>query len=311
MQGVTATVTKPEQHLGTVRYQVQQTEEVRTCGSRVSDCVTMKLEDLVRDLRDEQASLDRVVATLTEAQWELPTPSPRWSVTDQVGHLSYFDGVAALAVRDPEAFAVEARRLMEASLQSEVSGDELTLGEFRTLDCAERLAHWRDNRQELLAAVSTLGERDRISWYGPSMGAKSFVTARLMETWAHGQDVCDTVGVQRPPSDRLRHVAQLGYITRAWSFVNRGLPAPTGDVRLELVSPSGQTWAWGDPANSGDNLVQGTALDFCLVVTQRRNIADTALDVTGAGAHAWMSLAQAFAGPPSDTRAAVHSGRRD
>lgn len=260
----------------------------------------MDLADLLKDLLDEQASLDEVVARLNDRDWDLPTPSPRWSVTDQVGHLRYFDRAAALAVRDPEAFSAEARRLMEASLVSETSGDDFTLGEFRQLAPAERLERWRQGRAELAEAAGTLGERDRVRWYGPSMGAKSFVTARLMEAWAHGTDVCDAVGAHRRPTRRLRHIAQLGCITRAWTFLNRGEPAPSGDVRVQLTAPTGDTWTWGDAGAAGDDAVTGPALDFCLVVTQRRHVDDTALEVTGEHAADWLSKAQAFAGPPTD-----------
>ena len=264
----------------------------------------MNLADLLEDLLDEQASLDEIVASLDDRDWDLPTPSPRWSVTDQIGHLCYFDGAAVEAIRDPEVFSSEARRMMEASLVSETSGDDFTLGEFRTLSVGDRLERWRSNRRKLAEAVGTLGERDRVSWYGPSMGAKSFVTARLMEVWAHGTDVCDTVGAHREPTHRLRHVAQLGYITRAWTYINRGQPAPEADVWVELAAPSGEIWTWGDAGAAGDNAVRGPALDFCLVVTQRRHVADTGLEVTGEHATDWLSKAQAFAGPPSDGPAA-------
>ena len=260
----------------------------------------MNLADLLQDLRDEQASLDEVVASLDGRDWDRPTPSPRWSVTDQIGHLRYFDCAAALAIRDPDAFSAEAERLMEASLESETSGDDFTLGDFRRLSPADRLESWRQGRAELAAAAGTLGERDRVSWYGPSMGAKSFVTARLMEAWAHGTDVCDTVGAHRGPTHRLRHVAQLGYITRAWTYINRGEPAPAAEVLVELTAPSGELWAWGDAAAADDNTVRGPALDFCLVVTQRRHTADTGLEITGEHATDWLSKAQAFAGPPTD-----------
>ena len=256
--------------------------------------------DLLQDLLDEQASLDEIAASLDEDAWDLPTPSPRWSVADQIGHLHYFDRSAALAIRDPDAFSAEAERLMEASLVSQTSGDDFTLGGFRCLPAADRLERWRQGRAELASAAGTLGERDRVSWYGPSMGAKSFVTARLMEAWAHGQDVCDAVGVQREPTHRLRHVAQLGYITRPWTYINRGQPVPGAVVLVELTAPSGDIWTWGDSGAAADNAVRGPALDFCLVVTQRRHVADTALVVTGEHATDWLSKAQAFAGPPSD-----------
>ena len=259
----------------------------------------MNLADLLEDLLDEQANLDEVVAPLNDRDWDLPTPSPRWSVTDQIGHLCYFDGAAAQAIRDPESFSSEARRMMEASLVSETSGDDFTLGEFRMLSVGDRLERWRSDRRRLAEAAGTLGERDRVNWYGPSMGAKSFVTARLMEVWAHGTDVCDTVGAPREPTHRLRHVAQLGYITRAWTYINRGQPAPEADVSVELTAPAGDIWTWGDADAAGDNAVRGPALDFCLVVTQRRHVADTGLEVTGEHATDWLSKAQAFAGPPT------------
>ena len=270
----------------------------------------VRLASLLEDLLDEQASLDEIVAPLSDRDWDRPTPSPRWSVTDQIGHLCYFDRTAALAIRDPDAFASEARRLMEASLVSETSGDEFTLGGFRELSRPARLDRWREGRAELAGAVGTLGERDRVGWYGPSMGAKSFVTARLMEAWAHGTDVCDAVDARREPTDRLRHIAQLGYLTRAWTYINRGLAAPTEDVRLELAAPSGETWTWGDTDAASANAVSGPALDFCLVVTQRRNVADTGLVVSGEHAADWLSQAQAFAGPPTDGPSATAGAAR-
>jgi uncharacterized protein (TIGR03084 family) len=244
---------------------------------------------LVRDLGAEQGELDRIVAPLTDEQWRRPTPSPGWSVADQVGHLTYFDGAAALAITDPEAFRASAQDLVVDPTRIE----EITL--HRHLAPAELLARWRENRAGLAAASAALDEDARIEWYGPSMGAKSFVTARLMEAWAHGQDIVDAVGADRPPSDRLRHIAQLGYITRHWSYINRGLEPPADDVRVELAAPSGDIWSWG--ADDAAAIVRGPASDFCLVVTQRRHIDDTALVTFGAAARDWMLRAQAFAGP--------------
>jgi uncharacterized protein (TIGR03084 family) len=128
------------------------------------------------------------------------------------------------------------------------------------------------------------------------MGATSFLTARLMEVWAHGTDIIDALGLTREPSDRLRHIAQLGFITRKWSYVVRGEEPLAGDVRLELVSPSDQLWTWGPEVAS--DTVRGTAEDFCLVVTQRRHLDDTSLE-TGELARHWLLRAQAFAGAPT------------
>ncbi len=260
------------------------------------------LGEVLGDLWEEQGSLDEVVAALDEAQWDTPTASPRWSVTDQIGHLSYFDSTAALAITDPDAFKTAAKELFAVAGESPTAGDDFTLGTFRALSVADRLAQWRENRQALQAAGEGVADDTRIAWYGPSMSAKSFFTARLMEAWAHGEDVCEAVGVARAPTDRLRHIAQLGVITRGWSYINRGLippdvDVPDGDVRVELDAPSGGTWTWGE---SSDNCVRGAALDFCRVVTQRRNVTQTDLEIVGESASEWMSIAQAFAGPATD-----------
>ena len=151
------------------------------------------------------------------------------------------------------------------------------------------------------AAAASVAADARIEWYGPSMSKRSFLTARLMEAWAHGQDVVDAVDGARPSTDRLRHVAQLGVITRGWSYKNRGLEVPTGDVRVDLDAPSGGVWTWG--ADDAADSITGPAEDFCLVVTQRRHVDETRLVLNGALAREWMELAQAFAGPAT-TKAA-------
>jgi uncharacterized protein (TIGR03084 family) len=121
-----------------------------------------------------------------------------------------------------------------------------------------------------------------------------------METWAHGQDIADTLGVRRQPTARLRHVAHIGVSTFGFSFRLRGRAVPTAPVRIELTAPHGTRWSWG-PAEA-DNKVCGPALDFCLVVTQRRHPIDTELTITGPVATEWMSIAQAFAGAPGPGR---------
>ena len=126
------------------------------------------------------------------------------------------------------------------------------------------------------------------------MGLASSVTARLMETWAHGQDIADTLGIQRPATSRLRHVAHLGVRSLAYSYAVNGLPQPDAPIRVELAAPDGGQWTWG-PEDAADR-VTGTALDFCLVVTQRRHRTDTGLVIIGQTAGQWIAIAQAFAG---------------
>jgi len=154
--------------------------------------------------------------------------------------------------------------------------------------------------EKLVAAARTVDAKARLPWYGPEMGAVSFITARLMETWSHGLDVVDVVGIARPDTDRLRHVVFLGVRTRPFSYITRGLTPDTTPVHVELTSPSGATWTHGEPGS--DNRITGSARDFCRVVTQRRHVADTDLRITGPAAEEWMRFAQAFAGPPGEGR---------
>lgn len=253
----------------------------------------MDVSEVLDDLIAEQEALDQVVSALDDADFALSTPSERWDVADQLGHLTYFDGTAALAINDTATFNDHKNGLV-ASFTDELTVDEATLGEFRKLSPAEQLTAWRHGRLDLEAAARTLSNDTRVEWYGPSMGAKSFLTARLMEVWAHGQDICDTVDASRPATDRLRHIAQLGFITRGWSYIVRGEQPPDIGVRVALEAPSGADWRWGD--DDAADSVTGPAEHFCLVVTQRRHVGDTDLVVAGDSARDWMAKAQAFAG---------------
>ena len=257
----------------------------------------MHVSEVLADLLAEQAALDEVLSQLTEAQWAVSTASPRWNVTDQVAHLTYFDHAAATAIRDEEGFALLAEALWASATDGDLGVDAHTLSPVRNLRVDQRLAAWRAGRVDLESAATELRDDARVRWFGPSMGAKSFLTARLMECWAHGQDIVDAVGARRVATDRLCHIAQLGFITRGWTYANRKLEMPEAGIRLVLQSPSGEQWRWG-PADSECSVV-GNAEDFCLVVTQRRNLKDTDLLVTGEAALGWMMMAQVFAGPPS------------
>ena len=258
----------------------------------------MHVTDVLADLVAEQHALDPIVRQLSDEDWITSTASPRWTVTEQVAHLTYFDHAAAFAINTPDRWDEETKRLFGAAGEGDVGVDNLTLGAVSDLPASERHGAWLVGRNALEQAGQALADDARVPWYGPSMGAKSFLTARLMECWAHGQDIVDAVGASRDASDRLRHIAQLGFITRGWTYINRKMEMPEGDVRVVLDAPSGDTWLWGP--EDATSTVHGAAEAFCLVVTQRRNLADVTLDVQGDVAADWLNMAQAFAGPPTD-----------
>ena len=125
-------------------------------------------------------------------------------------------------------------------------------------------------------------------------------TARMMETWAHGLDVADALGVKRPATARLKSIAHIGVRTRDFAFAINGLPAPAEPFLVELLAPDGSTWSWG-PDDAAQR-VTGSAEDFCLLVTQRRPRAELDVTAVGPDAQKWVTIAQAFAGPPGAGR---------
>ncbi|NUR63686.1 MAG: TIGR03084 family protein [Catenulispora sp.] len=257
------------------------------------------LDDLLQDLRAQSDALDELVASLDAAGWRTPTPAPGWTVAHQIAHLAWTDRVAALAARDPDAFnAFLTRALQDAGGAGFV---DRAADEGAQLEPAELLATWRFERRELATALAAVPSGRKLPWFGPPMGAATMATARLMETWAHGQDVFDALGAVREPTARLRHVAHLGIRTRDFAFVQRGLAAPPSEFRVELTAPDGEVWAWG-PEDAEDR-VTGPALDFCLLVAQRRHRDDLAVRAEGAAADAWLDIAQVFAGPSGPGRA--------
>ncbi|MEU3470766.1 TIGR03084 family metal-binding protein [Streptomyces sp. NPDC006687] len=250
------------------------------------------------DLREEGRELDCLVGELPDPQWARPTPAEGWDVARQIAHLHWTDRAALLALTDAEGFAQE----VEAALKAPDSFVDDGAEEGARLAPAELLARWRAGREALDRALAAASPDVRFPWYGPPMKAASMAGARLMETWAHGQDVADALGVRRAPTARLRHVARLGVRARDYAYAVRGLPAPEGEFRVELTAADGSgVWAYG-PADAPQR-VTGPALDFCLLVTQRAHRADLDLTAVGPDADRWLDIAQAFAGPAGQGRA--------
>ena len=250
------------------------------------------MNELCDDLEAEHEALDVVLAAIED--WDIATPAQGWSVRDSVSHLWFFDQRARLAIADPEGFAADMAVLLERGIEASVEpGQGLTPD-----DLHER---WRQDRAALLEVARALDPEARVPWYGPSMGARSFVTARLMETWAHGQDIVDVAPVDRPATSRLRHIAHIGVRARPYSYAVNGLELPATEIAVVLEGPDGDRWVWGDEQASAR--VTGAAIDFCLVVTQRRHLDDVELEIDGETAREWMRIAQAFAGPAGTGRA--------
>lgn len=248
------------------------------------------------DLRAEGEELHDLLASLDESDWDRPTPFKGWTVNEVVGHLHGGDWAVVLTMTDPVAYAAfkQARHDARDGGDDEAARDRLG----PTLETGRRLlAQWHEYFQEMCRHVAAADPKARVAWAGPDMSVRMAATARQMETWAHGQDVFDMLRRPRAATDRLKNIAVLGVKTFGWTFTNRGMAVPADMPHVTLAAPSGATWNFPG-ADGATGRIEGSAMAFCHVVTQGRNIADTALTVTGDTARQWMAIAQCFAGPP-------------
>jgi uncharacterized protein (TIGR03084 family) len=248
---------------------------------------------LLADLQHESDRLIEHLSGLACEQWGLATPAAGWSIQDQVSHLAFFDDAARLAMTTPDEFRAQADALTTAGMDFP---DRIAM-QHRILTPEVLLGWFIEARQDLQGEFAGEDPRRRLPWFGPDMSVASSATARLMETWAHGHDIYEALGVEHPPSPGLRNIAHLGVTTFGFAHMINGLEVPGESVRIELVSPDGDSWTWGPEGAA--NRVSGPALDFALTVTQRRHWTQTALEAQGTVASRWLDIAQAFAGAPT------------
>lgn len=247
-----------------------------------------------QDFLAESRALADLIAPLDDRALQQATLFKGWRIDDILQHLHFWNLAAGLSLEDGGAFSKLFDQLKDA----------LATGSLRQFEndylnglAGRNLAKaWIESAAEIAAMYAAADPKARVTWAGPSMSARSAITARLMETWAHGQAVYDALGVERQDSDRIRNIVVLGVNTFGWTFQCRGLPVPSAIPYLVLQAPAGAVWTFGDE-NIADR-IEGSASAFCQVVTQTRNIADTDLKTTGQVADAWMQHAQCFAGPP-------------
>ena len=250
------------------------------------------------DFLEESETLDAILEGLPDAAFEKATLFKDWTINDVLQHLHFFNDMAAKSAFQPDAFQAEytaLRREMEANAGSMVAATRKVMNDPRG-QTLRRM--WIGTARSMTPKFAAADPKARVKWAGPDMSIRSSITARQMETWAHAQEVFDVLGLERTETDRIRNIAHLGVSTYGWTFINRGEAVPEPAPFVRLTAPSGAIWDWGEPSDS--ERVEGSAVEFAQVTAQTRNIADTALKVTGPNATRWMSIAQCFAGPPND-----------
>ena len=251
--------------------------------------------DVYADLAAEGDALDRLVAGLDGPGWATPTPSPGWTVADQIAHLAFIAHLAVLSSTDPEAFEVEAAP-SRVDFQGSV---DAKLAEYMDDSPEGILQRWRTNREKGAQGLAAM-EGQMVPWLQTPLPASVLATAGIMELFGHGQDVADALRVKRERTDRIVHLTYFGLLTRAFGYVAHGEEPPTEPVRLDLVAPSGAKWTFG-PEDAAE-YVTGSAWDFCLLILRRRHRADLDLTAYGAEASHWLDVAQAYRGPAGEGR---------
>ncbi|MEM7327688.1 MAG: TIGR03084 family metal-binding protein [Pseudomonadota bacterium] len=244
------------------------------------------------DFRAETRALHSLLAGAETAQFDEPTLFKDWTINAVLQHLFFWNQMAGLQLTDPDTLR---ERLVEVSKHpGGMRGFERQ--HFGNLAGRALLDRWQENADQVADLFATADPKERLQWAGPDMSARSSITARLMETWAHGQEAYDHLGVERQNADRIQNIVVLGVNTYGWTYKTRKQTPPGPMPHVQLTAPSGAIWTYGE-ANEA-NRISGPAEDFCQVVTQTRNVADTALHVQGEVARDWMSKAQCFAGAP-------------
>lgn len=248
--------------------------------------------DFLAESRDVYA----LVEPLSDADLQAITDFKDWTVEDVIRHLHFWNTMALTSLSAPDefaaAFAPVADTIAAGGTLRDCERASLAGIEGRAL-----VAAWAETFAATADAYAITDPAHRCVWAGPTMSARSSISARQMETWAHAQAIYDLLGRDRIEQDRIQNIVVLGINTFNWSFQVRGQEAPGPMPNVELTAPSGATLSYGD--NSSTDRIAGSAVEFARVVTQTRNIADTALSVTGPVAQAWMENAQCFAGGPN------------
>ena len=248
-----------------------------------------------KDFKDESDALFGLLEPLSEPDFDTPTLFNNWTLNDILGHLHFGNLLAELSLNNEvkfQKFYAKIKTLRDSGMDT----PEATANVLNGMKGYTLLTAWHEYSDVLTTQFATADPKRRVKWIGPDMSARSSITARLMETWSHGQGAFDLLGIDRNNSDRIKNIAVLGVNTFAWTFTNRGEDLPDLTPNVRLKGPSGANWEWN--LRSDEEFIDGSAVEFCQVVTQTRNIGDTQLKIRGEIAAKWMNIAQCFAGPP-------------
>ncbi|MEJ2885807.1 TIGR03084 family metal-binding protein [Actinomycetospora aeridis] len=249
-------------------------------------------------LRADSEAIETMVAGLTDEQWQQETPATGWTIADQVAHLAFVFSLAATAAAEPEQF-----RAIAGGVQGFGEFDaavNAALEPYRALPPAEVLAAFRAERDRSLTALAAIPADGTVPWFVNPLPPVVLASAGMLECFAHGQDIADTLGVERTHDDRVQYLTTFVAHTRDFGFAAHGETPPAEPFRFELTLPSGRVWTFG-PEDAAER-VTGAAVDTVLLAARRRHADDLTVTGTGGAAQRWLEVAQAYRGPAGEGR---------
>mgnify|MGYP001250263550 FL=1 len=247
--------------------------------------------------KEESDALYKLLINADKNSFKLKTQFKSWTINDVLYHLHVWNIAALLSLKNENEF----KEFMQNFMEAVKSGNSAREYEKILSDNAEGLDLlnlWKETYEKISNEFAKSDPKKRVKWAGPDMSVRSSITARHMETWAHGQEIFDQLGFERIDTDRIKNIVVIGVNTFGWTYINRNLSIPEKMPKLSLLSPSNELWEWNE--DNEEDMISGSATEFSQVVTQVRNINDTSLKVSGKIANEWMSIAQCFAGPPEN-----------
>jgi uncharacterized protein (TIGR03084 family) len=243
-------------------------------------------------LAEQHAELDDLIAGLDPAQWARPSPCEGWSVADVVLHLSQTDGmaIASLEGRFAEDLAV---RTMDTTNGTTVDdGADAMVRGARGAPGSVVRDRWRANAATLRERFAAVDPHTRVDWVAGTLSARTLASTRLSECWIHTGDVAGALGVEHPPTPRLRSIARLAWRTLPYAFERAGRTLH-GPVAFELRGPDGAAWSFR-PDQPPATVVRGEGAELCLVAARRVGPSATSLEAEGPDADAVLELVRTY-----------------
>lgn len=242
------------------------------------------MRDILSDLVAEQQFLDQSLQRIPIKVWDLVTPNKPWTVRDTIAHLADFEDLGADAIQNGDRIKKwQAANDIEPMRQEPVKKGR----KMRPQDVIE---WWRGGRAKVVEPLSHMSAEDRLPWIAGDMSARTFATFRLTETWMHGLDIYETLGIEVEDTPRIRHIAWFGWKTLPYAFKQAG--EHYEPVRVEVIGPGYAKWVYGP--DDTDQLIKGSASDWARVAVRRIDARDTRLKVNGEHAEKAIRLAQTF-----------------